>query len=165
MRTQFAYASRSETGGKNGKGGDQDKKEVKVAPFYNFGQTVILRIVDKNERHRVATYGKAIALNDNVGYSQADRYSLYDCLTSGCKIGDVKKKCNVDCSQMIACIMLRMGYKDFNKWTATTTLEKDFINCMKNHKRDYKVLKYKNQSQLLKGDILLNPKTHVVVVL
>lgn len=165
MRTMLAYASRSETGGKNGNPGDQDKKEVKIAPYYEFGQSVILRITDKKERHKISSYATAIAKNDNIGYSQSDRYSLYDILASGCKINDVKKKCNVDCSQMIASIFLRMGYKDFNKWTATTTLQRDFETCLKKHKVKYKVLKFKGQSQLYKGDILLNPKTHVVVVL
>lgn len=164
-RTKFAHASISETGSRNGKAGDQTGREVKISPFYDFGQTTILRISDNDERHRVSKYAQAIVKNDNIGYSQADRYSFYEQLLKVSRICDVKKKCNTDCSQMIASIMLRMGYADFNKWTRTGTLEEDFKKCMERHNVKYKVIKYKNQEQLCKGDILLKPNKHVVVVL
>jgi len=165
MRTKFAYASRSEKLGKSGDAGDQDGKEVKVAPYYEFGATHILRVLDNDKRHHIANHAQAIAKNELVGYSQNDRYSLYDQLIKVRYINKLSKKCNTDCSQLVACCLLREGFKAFNKWSYTGSMIKDFENCMQQYKEPYKVIKFEKQEQLKKGDILLNPKSHAVVVL
>lgn len=166
MMREFFASARSNY---DGVSGDSTGKEVVIQPYYDFnkqfGESYILRICNKELRHKNALYGKAICTNDMIGYSQADRYSLLEQLKKVGKIGNVTTRCNCDCSSMIGAIMYRAGYRDFNKWTSTRTLIVDFEKCMKAHKIKYKIIKFKKQSQLYKGDILLNEKSHVVVVL
>lgn len=166
MRSKFAGARSNY----DGKSGDSSGKEICIHKYYNFnkefGQSYILRISDVTTRHRLPVYAKAICKNDLIGYSQQDRYSLIENLKKTVKIGDIKTKCNCDCSSMIGAIMYRMGFKSFNYWTSTRTMKSDFEKCMKQYGIKYRIIKFSgDQNDLRKGDILLNEQRHVVVVM
>lgn len=166
MRTKFVSA-RSNW---DSKPGDGNGKEVMIQPYYDMnkqfgGQSYILRIVDTETRHKVAEYGKQIANNNKVGYSQSDRYSLLEQLKKVKKPSKITKKCACDCSSLVGAIMYLMGYTDFNKWTSTRTLQADFTRSMKKNGVAYKVIPFKSQDQLKKGDIVNNDAHHVVIVI
>lgn len=166
MRTQFVSARSNY----DKKSGDSSGREVTTQAYYDMnkqfgGQSYILRIVDTDTRHKVADYGKQIASNNNVGYSQDDRYSLLEQLKKVKKPSKITKKCNCDCSSLVGAIMYLMGYTDFNKWTSTRTLQADFTRSMKKNGVAYKVIKFKSQDQLKKGDIINNESHHVVIVI
>lgn len=139
----------------DGVSGDSSGKEVVIQPYYDFnkqfGESYILRVSNKELRHKLASYAKAICTNDKIGYSQADRYSLLEEIKKVGKIGAITKKVNCDCSSMVGAIMYRAGFHDFNKWTSTRTLIVDFENSMKRNKRKYKIIKFKNSRNYIKA--------------
>ena len=73
-----AWASIDEKGRTmGGKAGDQTGREVKTGQLYNFGQIWAIRAKSNDVAERIAKYAKAIAENDNVGYDQGQRDTLY----------------------------------------------------------------------------------------
>ena len=107
MTNLFAWASIGENGkATGGKKGDQTKKEVKVAPYYNFGQTWVIRFRNTKRGKLAGKAAKLLAQNDNVGYAQDDRVSLYnECERINWDIDRINeiRKCNCDCSLLIVC--------------------------------------------------------------
>lgn len=159
---KYAYASISENGTVNGKAGDQTGREVKCRGEYNFGQTTVIHIKNKDRRITVGDSARKIAQNDHVGYSQNDRGSLYKILDKmGWTSTTVTKKCNTDCSNMAACCINLAYHKAL---IPTTVYSGNFTSTVK-RKLDTKieVKTYKKGMQLYKGDIVLK-NGHVVVV-
>lgn len=103
---KLTYASISENGTINGLPGDQTGQEVKTRPYYNFGQQFYTRFVSKSRRKKFASIAKKLASNNNIGYSQPNRKSLFDeCNRIGwdaSRIYDIRK-CNCDCSMLVIC--------------------------------------------------------------
>lgn len=169
MAIKCAWASQSEHGTANGKAGDQTKKEVKIGKWYQFGQNVIIRPKTQTMANKIASNAKAIAENNNIGYSQqgaAHRLSMYKAWE---KIGitktpaHIKTKCNCDCSSMVAACCISAGAKiSPDCWTGNLRSA-----CQKTGKfnilLDSKYLK--SDDYLKKGDIILNEKSHVIVAL
>lgn len=161
--SKYIYASCNELGTANGgKCGDQNGKEVKIAQAYNFGQTTILRFEDKKIVKKLLSIAEVAAKNDNIGYGQNHRYELVNYTKEGHKIANCKRKRCCDCSSLITSIMYELGFLDFNYWSYTMTLENDFRKICKSHKLKFKILTY-DANKVKKGDILLNPKTHVAI--
>ena len=158
MVKEYVYASSDFDGVK----GDSSGKELKIAPVYNFGQSIILRIEDKNIVKKFLEFSKDAAENDAIGYSQKRRFTLVDYCKEGHKIKNLKKRRDCDCSSFITALMYQLGFKSFNYWSYTGTLEQDFRKCMRKYKVPYTVLKY--DPKIVKaGDIILNPLKHVVI--
>ena len=169
MSIKCAWASQSEHGTANGKAGDQTKKEVRIGHWYYFGQNIILRPKTQTMANKIASNAKAIAENNNIGYSQqggANRLSLYKAWE---KTGitktpaHIKTKCNCDCSSMVAACIISAGGKISPEcWTGNLRAA-----CQKTGK--FTILlesKYlKKDEYLRKGDIILNEKSHVIVAL
>lgn len=100
------WASQSEHGTANGKKGDQTGKEVKTGYYYQFGQTGIIRMKNKKKRKIAAKAMLKMCNNNNIGYGQNDRMSLYnECERIGWKVSRISeiRKCNTDCSMTVAC--------------------------------------------------------------
>ena len=115
----FAWASISENGTVNGKKGDQTGKELRVAPYYDFGQDKVIRFKSMTKRHTAAKIAKLIASENFCGYSHNDRYSMYEhCKALGWDYKKIVKeikakkfpKCNADCSAFASvCINIAYG--------------------------------------------------------
>ena len=71
------WASQSEKRTANGKKGDQTGREVRTGNYYNFGQSEIIRFKNSRRGKKAAKAMKAFCNNDNIGYGQTDRTSLY----------------------------------------------------------------------------------------
>lgn len=103
MGTLCGWASIDENGkATGGQKGDQTGREVKTGNWYDFGQTVVLRFKDRNKAAKAATAMKQLCANDNVGYCQGHRTSLYTELEKvGWNPTALKTPCETDCSAMM----------------------------------------------------------------
>lgn len=162
---QFTYASISENGTVNGVKGDQTKKEVKTSNAYNFGQTHFTRFKNKKKRKAISSIALRLAKNDNIGYSQNNRSSLFEeCRRINWDKSRLKeiKKCNCDCSSFVSCVInLAYGKEKLPSYTTTYNISKDFIHSkmpIATHKQKRIVNK-----KLIKGDIVYK-KGHVAIV-
>lgn len=164
MVNLFAWASIGENGkATGGKKGDQTKKEVKVAPYYNFGQTWVIRFRNTKRGKKAGKAAKLLAQNDNIGYNQNDRVSLYnECIRIGWDISKISKirKCNCDCSELAVCAA-NFAYGKAKLLSSHTTHSLTSIcNTYKaNFKRVDKALKTK---KFKKGD-MVGKSGHVII--
>ena len=112
MAVLIGNARIAETGGVNGAKGDQTKREVMIQDW-NTGGTwnYVLRPKDPAVAKKIAAAMKAACNNNNIGYSQADRRSLYNIVSkNGWKIAKAGK-CNCDCSSLVAVCCNAAGIK------------------------------------------------------
>lgn len=103
---KLTYASISENGSINGLPGDQTGQEVKTRPYYDFGQQFYTRFISKSRRKKIASIAKKLESNNNIGYGQKSRTSLFnECIIIGwdaSRINEIRK-CNCDCSMLVIC--------------------------------------------------------------
>ena len=164
MTNLFAWASIGENGkATGGKKGDQTKKEVKVAPYYNFGQTWVIRFRNKKRGNLAGKSAKLLAQNDNIGYNQNDRVSLYyECIRIHWDISRISeiRKCNCDCSELAVCaINFAYGKKKLHSGYTTHTLPNICNDFKTNFKRIDSALKTK---KFKKGD-MVGKSGHVII--
>lgn len=112
MAVLIGNARIAETGGVNGAKGDQTKREVMIQDW-NTGGTwnEVIRCKDEKKAAKIAAAMKAACNNDNIGYSQPDRGSLYNIVSkNGWKIAKAGK-CNCDCSSLVSVCVNAAGIK------------------------------------------------------
>lgn len=105
MAIKIGHARGSETGGIDGKAGDQTKKEILIQDWYRSGESngngvtwdYLLVCTDEVLARKAAEIVKEVCLNDNYGYSQISRWSGY---TSIKENGIAHGKGNFDCSSL-----------------------------------------------------------------
>ena len=164
MVNLFAWASIGENGkATGGKKGDQTKKEVKVAPYYEFGQTWVIRFRSTSRGKKAGKAAKLLAQNDNIGYAQDDRVSLYnECERINWDIERINeiRKCNCDCSLLIVCaINFAYGKRKLPSSHTTYSIPSICAKYKTNFKRVDKVLKTK---KFKKGD-MVGKSGHVII--
>lgn len=161
MTPKVAYASISENGTINGKVGDQTGKELKVRDYYEFGQTYYFRFNSSNDAWWMADIARRIVLNDNVGYGQNDRTTLFNLLKSnGWQSSKINKKVNTDCSELVVCAFNCIYEKVLlasNTYTGNlkTRLEATGKGTIHKITKGYKPMA---------GDIVFKPNKHAVIV-
>lgn len=156
-----------------GEAGNQTGKEVCIRQWYNKPWTVLLRYPDRQVRERIATIAETLAsppVNKLIGYDQSGRnslhaeakrhnYSILDFINSN-------KACETDCSAFVTCVCLFAGIKqlEYTDNAPTTSSMKSVFK-----KAGFEVItdnKYVSGTNYLsKGDILLKPSGHTVIVL
>ena len=103
MAVTIGNARISEFGTVNGKRGDQTGKEVMTQSFASGGKwEYCIRPKAEAAAKKIANAMKAACANNNIGYSQTDRTSLYN---AAVKVNyDLSRvgKCNCDCSALVA---------------------------------------------------------------
>lgn len=109
MSIKIGHASIDENGRvSGGRAGDSTGKEVCIRSWYSKPWQYYLECTDNNIASIAADYMESICQNDNVGYNQAKRLTLYNQL----KIHkDVSKltPCECDCSSLAACCYIMAG--------------------------------------------------------
>ena len=169
---KIAHASISEHNTVNGKAGDQTHKEVCVRDWYKSASkpwTAVLRHPDDKISFKMADYALMIAENDCVGYSQAERNTLYKQLEL--HNFDVASylasnyPTNTDCSAFMTAVAVCAGI-DRLRYTSNAPTTRSMVLAFKN--AGFNVL---TDSQYLdgydylrKGDILVRDG-HTVIVL
>lgn len=162
MLNLFAWAS---TAGGHPEPGNQTGKELKVAAWYDFGQTDVIRWKDVEKGRTAAQYAKGLCKNKSIGYSMKDRYSLYK-LAQKCNwdyntlIKALKNvKVNTDCSQL-ACVVVNLVLKrDRIKDWYTGSM----VGIAKDNPLYFTTFKYTKGYKKHKGDMELKPNAHVII--
>lgn len=159
-----AWASNDENGkAKGGEAGNQTGKELKVASWYNFGQTAVFRFKDREKAKQYASTIKKLAENKNIGYDQNQRLTLYNALKKVDFNADkLTTKCECDCSSLVASALNVIGIKvssSMTTYTLPTYLLKtgEFVKLTAN---EY----LSSSDKLLTGDIINAPCKHVISV-
>lgn len=165
----YAWASISENGTVNGKVGNQNGKELKIAPWYNFGQNRTVRFKNVTKGKKCASIMKTLCNAKCIGYSQDSRYLLYDaCTRYNWKWSEIKKaiknqtfpNVNTDCSNLVTvAVNLAYGKVMFGRYTTT----RDLITQAQKMKKHFTVLTVGHPDKPHKGDMELKPNKHVIM--
>lgn len=166
---KIGHASASEYGTASGTAGDSTGKEVYIINEYNISNIepyIVLR--PKSSTIAALSVTKCIdgCNNNNIGYSQTGRNTLYSLakelnfdLT---RVGP----CNTDCSAFMTVCAIAAGAKITYGSNAPTTSN---MRTRFSQSGDYEVLthsRYTSMTDYLKaGDILVHENTHTVMVL
>ena len=153
-----------------GRAGDQTGQEWYIRAWYNSPWDCVLRHPDKNVRELIAELSEEAANNDNIGYDQSQRLTFWQQLTkSNYRPKNIKSACETDCSGGVCAIVKAVGFLLNNETLKTKISETGWTGVMKNmfQSAGFQVLtasKYRNSDKyLLRGDILLNEKSHTAI--
>ena len=125
MAIRIGHASLSENGSINGAKGDSTKKEVCTRNWYSKPWDYMAIHPDANVREKHASAVEAACNNDNIGYGQGDRNTIYkEAKAVGYDISKIANKCNCDCSSLQNIAAVASGAKNVtygsNGWTTRT---------------------------------------------
>lgn len=165
MSVLCGYASIDERGKvSGGKAGDQTGREVKTAPWYQFGQNVVLRFKDREKAKEAAECMRWLCDTNYVGYDQIQRTTAYNALKKlKWKYKKLKLKTETDCSQLISTVLNCVGIK-VSPNIYTGNMVKALMDTGQFKKYTNSNL-LKSDKFLAKGDIIINEKTHVIMAL
>ena len=171
---RIAHASIDEHNqAKNGAAGNQTGREVCVRTWYNKPWSICLRHPDRKVREQIAEIAEILAtppVNSLIGYDQNERNTLHD-VARQCKYDIVEfindhQLCETDCSAFVTCVCLFAGLKQLEysgNAPTTSTMKSVFKKAGFNVLTDEKYVA--ETDYLSKGDILLKPSSHTVIVL
>lgn len=168
MAINIGHASKDENNtSKNGKAGDQTTKEVCIRTWYSGGWNVVLRPKTKALADKSAAACEAVCKNNNIGYDQNQRNSLYK-LAKAAKydMSKITEKCECDCSSLMHVCAIAGGanLKYGSNGLCTFNMVDAFVKS-----GDYDKLttsKYLTSDKYLqKGDILVKESGHTAMVL
>ncbi len=168
MATKIGHASKDENSKYlNGKAGDQTAKEVCIRTWYSGGWNVVLRPKTKALADKSAVACEAACKNNNIGYDQNQRNTLYK-LAKAAKfdMSKITEKCECDCSSLMHVCAIAGGanLKYGTNGLCTFNMVDAFVKS-----GDYDKLttsKYLTSDKYLqKGDILVKESGHTAMVL
>lgn len=163
MAVKIGHASISEKSSVNGVKGDQTGREVCTRDWYSKPWIAIIRPKNTKDADKIASAMEAACANDNIGYGQADRTTLFVAAKEkNWNIAAVNTKVNTDCSALVSVCVNAAGipvskdiYTGNEKQALVNTGKFDVFNDSK----------YIGKSDNLKrGDILLG-SGHTAIVL
>lgn len=157
----LAHARTNEIGQiSGGKAGDQTGSEVCVQPYFDDAWEYILRPFDYEMANKIAADAGILAGNDNIGYDQPDRYSMYtQAKLNNWNFASISKPCHTDCSQMAATLAIANGV-EVSPFLYSGNIVEGFVNSGKFEKLPF------NKNDLHRGDILVTvTKRHVAIVM
>lgn len=166
MAVKIGSARIDENGhARGGKIGDQTGKEVSTQNWYKHSKGwVVIRAKGAFEAERIAQAMEAACKNNNIGYDQGNRLSLWNkAKPKGFFPGLVDEKCETDCSALVRVCCAYAGIITPN---FTTANEKSVLKSTGDFYiiTDSKVCD--SSAYLLRGDILCTKtQGHTVVVL
>lgn len=146
--------------------GDQTGREVCTRAWYNGGWNIVLRPTSASLAEKSAQFVEAICANNNVGYDQYNRNSLYKLASANGFNGKTVGKCECDCSSFMhtAAIAgganIHYGSNGAVTWTLRTVLGgTEYYDVLTDSK-------YLTSDKYLKrGDILVKESAHTVMAL
>lgn len=163
MSVLIGHASISETGGVNGAKGDSTGKEVYTRTWYSKPWDFMAIHPDATVREKHAKAVEQACANDNIGYGQSDRNTLYTLAKAVSfnlsKVG----KCNCDCSSLQNVAAVASGAPGVtygsNGWT-TYTMKAALLAA------GYKIITdsvyLKSEAYCVRGAIYVNISSHTV---
>lgn len=143
-----------------GRAGDQTKREVATEPYYSHPKGwYMLRAKDTEVAKKIGQAMCESCSNDNIGYSQSDRYGVITNLKVYGRIAKIAVKTNADCSSLVraCCIQAGINVGDFNTASEVAVLERTGAFN--------KAVAVIPSTKLQAGDILVTrSKGHTVIV-
>ena len=164
MSVKIGHASLDENNKiKGGNAGDQTKKEVCIRTWYNKPWTSVIRPKDSSVAEKIATAMEQACANDNIGYDQNQRTTLYDqAKANNWDLSKITVACECDCSSLVAVCVNAAGIS-VNK-SIYTGNEQASLNATGKF-NVYTAAQYIGSDAYLKrGDILLGAG-HTAIVL
>lgn len=170
LTIKIGHASISENNTAYGQAGDSTGKEVCIKQDFNItslNPNVLLRPKNNALAEASALACEAGCLNENIGYSQSGRNTLYSCAAEvAYNLTNVKTKCNTDCSAYMTVCAIAGGANITYGTNAPTTSN---MRIKFKQSGDYVVLtdsKHLTKTDYLKrGDILVCEGRHTLMVL
>lgn len=154
---------------KGGRAGDQTGTEWYIRAWYSSPWDCVLRHPDAKVREMIAELSEEAANNNQIGYDQGQRLTFWNELANvGYRPKDIKNACETDCSAGVCAVTKATGYL-LNNNLLKSIAETGWTGVMKDmfKKAGFEVLtesKYRTSDKyLLRGDILLNEKTHACI--
>lgn len=148
-----------------GKAGDQTGNELSTQNWYKHSKGWrVLRCSDSAKAEKIASAMEAACANNNIGYDQAERLTLYNKVKAvGFDPAKITDKCETDCSALVRVCLAYAGITSSNFITSNEARAILATGCFK----ELTGSKYTDTSDYLKrGDILVTKtKGHTVVVL
>ena len=148
---------------KGGLAGDQTGREVKIQEWYSYPWIAVIRPKDRIIAEKIAQTMESACKNDNIGYDQSQRTTLFDLAEKvNFDLSKIKTKCETDCSALVSVCVNAAGIK-ISKHIYTGN-ELDVLNktgkfeILRSSKYLYKPI------YLERGDILLG-KGHTAIVI
>ena len=104
MSVKIGHASIDENNkARGGNSGDQTKKEVCIRTWYNKPWTAVIRPKDSSVAEKMATAMEQACANDNIGYDQNQRTTLYtQAKAVNWDLSKITIACECDCSALVA---------------------------------------------------------------
>ncbi len=164
MAVKIGHASIDELGHtRGGKVGDQNGREVCIRDWYNKPWIAVIRPKDIKVAKKIAKAMEDACANDNIGYDQSKRTTLFDkAQKRDWNISAIKGKCSTDCSALVSVCVNAAGIsvsKDIYTGNEQTSLMNTGKFVL------YKSPDYLTSSdKLRRGDILLG-RGHTAIVL
>lgn len=168
MAMKIGHSSIDENGkAHGGAAGDQNSKEVFIRDWYDKGWNVLLRPKTSTLAEKSAKFVEAACANNNIGYDQYQRNTLYtQAQAVKFDASKIKTKCECDCSSFMHVAAIAGGANlsyGSNGYT-TRSMVKAFVNSGSYEKLTAK--KYlTSDKELKRGDILVKEGSHTVMVL
>ena len=160
---KIGHARSSETKSKNGVAGDQTGNEVSITEWYNAPWLAVFRPKNDIVAEKIASFIERACNNDNIGYSQNDRLSLYyACAVAGGHVEFITQAVNCDCSSLVACACISAGL--VVSPSMTTDVEEDALIATKSFEKLSQRQYIQSYDYLKRGDILWK-NGHTAVVL
>lgn len=150
---------------RGGSSGDQTGKEVLIQNWYNRTNSwnTVFRAKDVSIAEKIAKTIEQACLNDNIGYNQSQRTTLYEQAKKlRWDLSKITKKCDCDCSSLVAVCVSAAGIKvNKNMYTGN---QKAVLQATGKFEilTDYKYLT--KPDYLKRGDILLGPGHTAIVI-
>lgn len=168
MSVRIGHASIDERGNASGgAAGDQTGKELCIRNWYSKGWVVLLRAKDPAVRKKIAESCVSACNNENLGYDQGGRNTgLQAAKKVDWDFSKIAEKAEFDCSSLVSACVQAAGVSVWDGGNAPTTRTLESVLSATGAFEALREVKYLSGTEcLLKGDILLKPGFHVVVVL
>ena len=168
MTVRIGHASADERGkASGGAGGDQTGKEICIRSWYRGNWKVLLRPRDAAVAKKIARSCVDACGNEYLGYDQSGRNTgLQEAQKTGWDLGRIETEAEFDCSSLVTACIQAAGIEIWNGGNAPTTRTLEWILQGTGAFLVLTDSKYLTGTGYLRtGDILLNPGSHVVIVL
>ena len=167
MAIKIGHSSIDENGKISGGAlGDQTGREVCARTWYNGGWNIVLRPVSADVAEKSAKFVEAICANNNVGYDQYNRNSLYKLASANGFNGAAVGKCECDCSSFMHTAAIAGGANIYYGSNGATTRT---LRTVLGNSGYYEILtdsKYLTSDKYLKrGDIIVDEGSHTIMAL
>ncbi|MCQ2439622.1 MAG: hypothetical protein MJ074_07650 [Oscillospiraceae bacterium] len=168
MSVRIGHASIDENGhAQGGKAGDQSGKEVCIRTWYDKPWSLLLRHPDRSVADRAAAACEAGCANPLIGYDQYQRNTAHtQAKAVGYDLAKISTACETDCSAFVTLCYIAAGVKALEytgNAPTTATMQAAFTAAGFQVFTGSRYLA--GTDQLRRGDVLVKPGSHTVMVL